>query len=228
MSRLIDLLKFKKFFEDNYQPCKTQNLDNAISYSRSSKAKIYSSQTSKRSFTINSNYDNNTSRPSTQKSNFPKVFYENSENTLFTPEDVLTKDFDFLNLYNPSIGSDLINKRINQLQDDGKSIKEIMADSFISKSTLSRLRTEFDEAKKHDKETLVKLAIGIELNLAETHELLKSFGLTLSRTSAFDVAAVYFFSTWKFKKNHRGSSKGLQYLQLLLDKTNQHYDVMKA
>lgn len=226
MSRLLDLLKFKKFFEENYKPNHVASKDNAVNYSRSSNAKIYSSQTSKRSFTVN--YNCNNSKPSTQKSNFPKVFYESSENTLFSPEDVLTKDFDFLNLYNPSIGSDLINKRINQLQDDGKSIKEIMADSFISKSTLSRLRTEFDEAKKHDKETLVKLAIGIELNLAETHELLKSFGLTLSRTSAFDVAAVYFFSTWKFKKNHRGSSKGLQYLQLLLDKTNQHYDVMKA
>ena len=122
----------------------------------------------------------------------------------------------FSKTYSPERPAKLITSRVKLLNSLGKKHKDIMTDSNLPKSTYTRIINDFTLNNLPKKENIIKLAIGLEFNLSQTKYILNSYGYTLTNSSKLDVTCKYFFANWKYKKNERGTGKGIYTFQLLL------------
>ena len=78
----------------------------------------------------------------------------------------------------------------------GKADAEVYKRANIDRRLFSKIRT--DKGYKPKKETIIALAIGLELTLAETTDLLGRAGFALSRSILFDVLVEYFITQGKY------------------------------
>ena len=78
----------------------------------------------------------------------------------------------------------------------GKTDSEVYKRANIDRRLFSKIRTERDYRPK--KETIIAIAIALELTLTETADLLKRAGLALSRSLLFDVIVEYFITRGKY------------------------------
>lgn len=120
--------------------------------------------------------------------------------------------------YDPNVPARLINNRINELYHSNKNNNQILIDSGLPKATFYRIINDFTLSNKPTKENIIKLAVGLECNLYLTLKLLNAYGYTFSNSSRFDITCEYFFKYWKYQIDERGTRKGVNELQELLDK----------
>ena len=104
-------------------------------------------------------------------------------------------------------------KYVNELNDDGKSLPMIQKDSTIPSSTFYRIVQGGNTNMTPEKKNLIKLCIGLELNMTKTEELMKCWGYAFSNNSLFDLVCQYFFTNWKYEKKDRGKMTAVSALQ---------------
>ena len=84
----------------------------------------------------------------------------------------------------------------------------------VDKKTFSKIKC--NRAYKPSKITAVSFAIALRLNLDETDHLLNTVGMSLSRSSVFDVIIEYFITTGDYETIHDVNQTLFQFDQVLL------------
>lgn len=83
-----------------------------------------------------------------------------------------------------------VNAWLNKIEERGMSINEICDLMEVHKSTVSRLKS--NQNRKPEKETVMRLCIGANLNFEETHDMLIRAGYVLSPSIKRDVIIAYY------------------------------------
>lgn len=125
---------------------------------------------------------------------------------------IIKKDYK----YNIQAFFDIVNKRISELEQQGKTAKIIMIDANLSRSSFDKLKNYPEMPNVYSKRNVIKLAIGLELNYSDTLELLHLCDHTLAQNSKFDMICRFFFQKWKYLPKERGKTAGLRTLEELL------------
>lgn len=84
----------------------------------------------------------------------------------------------------------------------------------VDKKTFSKIKC--NSSYKPSKVTAVSFAIALHLNLSETGHLLNTVGMSLSRSSVFDVIIEYFITTGNYETIHDVNQTLYQFDQVLL------------
>ena len=82
------------------------------------------------------------------------------------------------------------------IETKGKTDAEVYKRANIDRRLFSKIRT--DRHYRPKKETIIALAVALELTLAETADLLKRAGFALSRSVLFDVIVEYFITRGQY------------------------------
>ena len=87
----------------------------------------------------------------------------------------------------------------------------------VDKKTFSKIKCNMDY--RPSKVTAVSFAIALRLDLEETNHLLNTVGMSLSKSSKFDVIIEYFITTGNYKDiKQNNCRKVMNYLQIVLEK----------
>ena len=82
------------------------------------------------------------------------------------------------------------------IDDRGLSDPEVYKRANVSRKTFSKIRS--DEDYHPSRNTIIALAIALELNLEDTNILLSKSGYTLTKSSKFDLIVMYFIENENF------------------------------
>jgi len=120
-----------------------------------------------------------------------------------------------------------IKAHIKKIHADGKKIKTMVIDSTISRNRLSQIKKDFDHNQKPSKITLIKFALGAELNLDLLNKLLYFYGYCLNNKYLPDIICEQFFIKWVYEKYERGKAAAVSKLQECFMKFNINEKIME-